>query len=217
MRFARHGLLPKCLSMRNQILWALLLASSWVQVSATSALCAVCTRQTDSLALVSLYRATDGANWTVTWNLQNPMTTWAGVLLDPGGCVRSIVLINNGLNGVLPASLGTLSDLRLLYLFGNFLNGPIPPELGQLGKIEDLVLENNQLTGNIPQELGMCSSLKTLSLGNNFLDGELPAALGNLPDPYQAPWAAWPNSVFSTCDEINSVVPCQLLLVSCPL
>jgi hypothetical protein len=180
MRFARHGLLPKCLSMRNQILWALLLASSWVQVSATSALCAVCTRQTDSLALVSLYQATDGANWTVTWNLQNPMTTWAGVLLDPGGCVRSIVLINNGLNGVLPASLGTLSDLRLLYLFGNFLNGPIPPELGQLGKIEDLVLENNQLTGNIPQELGMCSSLKTLSLGNNFLDGELPAALGNL-------------------------------------
>ncbi len=34
--------------------------------------------ENDSLALVALYNATDGANWTNTWNLNDPMSTWYG-------------------------------------------------------------------------------------------------------------------------------------------
>jgi len=36
----------------------------------------------DSLALVELYNATDGANWTSPWVLTDPWTTWTGVVLN---------------------------------------------------------------------------------------------------------------------------------------
>ena len=35
-------------------------------------------RISDSLALVALYKSTDGPNWTNRWTLEEPITTWHG-------------------------------------------------------------------------------------------------------------------------------------------
>jgi hypothetical protein len=39
-------------------------------------------RYNDSLALVSLYNATNGATWTTPWNLSMLITTWYGVQIE---------------------------------------------------------------------------------------------------------------------------------------
>ena len=161
-------------------------------------------RIADSLVLVDLYNATNGASWTNTWNLNQPMNTWFGVTLNAQGCVTALALDNNGLVGSLPASLGNLGNvqrlrfgfneisgaippelenatgLRELYLNNNQLNGSIPAELGNLPILMQLYLNNNQITGSIPSELGDLSNLTQLRLGANQLSGTIPSELGNL-------------------------------------
>lgn len=139
-----------------------------------------CSRVNDSLVLVQFYEATDGANWNVKWNLDRPIHEWTGVLLNPNGCVQSLILINNNLVGNIPPVLGQLSALNIFYLFGNKLEGSIPPQLGQLSNLEELVLEDNQISGKIPSELALCSRLRYLSLAKNNLTGGIPSALSNL-------------------------------------
>ena len=56
------------------------------------------TRHADSLALVMLYNATGGANWTHTWDLTRPMDFFDGVTLS-NGRVTHIDLNTNNLVG----------------------------------------------------------------------------------------------------------------------
>ena len=70
---------------------------------------------TDSLALVELYNATDGPNWTITWDLSQPMHTWHGITTNEAGCVIDITIINNQLAGSLPAEIGNLIHLQGLF------------------------------------------------------------------------------------------------------
>ena len=65
-------------------------------------------RSSDSLALVALYHATDGPNWTRTWDLDEPMNTWYGITLNEEGCVARLRLNSNGLTGVIPANWDSL-------------------------------------------------------------------------------------------------------------
>lgn len=134
----------------------------------------------DSLALVALYQSTNGANWTNTWDLNQPVDTWYGVDIDPGGCVYRIRLQGNGLNGNIPQELGSMSSLQHVWLHKNQLNGSIPPELGNLTQLYSLWLDNNQLNGSIPAELGNITSLINLRLHSNQLSGNIPSELGNL-------------------------------------
>jgi len=76
-------------------------------------------RTIDSLALLALYEATDGLNWTNKWDLNSPMSTWYGVSLNIDGCVDSLVLSNNNLNGVIPPEIGNLASLKILNLSSN--------------------------------------------------------------------------------------------------
>ena len=107
---------------------------------------------------------------------------------DSNGRVTGLELTENNLVGTLPAKLGDLSKLKLLYLEKNGLRGTIPAELGDLGNLLDLVLSGNAnpdipgsgLTGEIPAELGNLSKLQFLALRTNSLSGEIPAELGNL-------------------------------------
>ncbi|MGB3228048.1 MAG: T9SS type A sorting domain-containing protein [Saprospiraceae bacterium] len=139
-----------------------------------------CNRSDDSLVLVKFYLSTGGPNWTVRWNLNLPMTQWAGVGLSAMGCVQSLNLPNNELNGTLPFEIGNLTGLKVLYLFGNKLFGLLPSSLGSLSSIEDLALEDNNFDGQIPFEIGNASSLKFLSLSKNNLSGNLPSSISNL-------------------------------------
>ena len=141
-------------------------------------------RMSDSLALVALYNATDGSDWTnnTGW-LTGTLDTWHGVSVNSAGRVTRIDLGSNKLTGALPAELGILTSLEYLDLIGNGLTGAIPPELGALASLEYLDLYNNDLTGSIPSELGALPNLRNFTIGMNALTGEIPpdlSALSNL-------------------------------------
>ena len=84
---------------------------------------------TDRVALVALYNATDGPNWSneTNWLSAEPIGEWHGVTTDGSGRVTALDLDENELNGKMPAELGSLSNLQRLYLNDNSgLSGPLP-------------------------------------------------------------------------------------------
>ena len=138
--------------------------------------------ETDREALIVLYEATDGPNWSnnENWLSDRPIRDWHGVETDASGRVVGLYLFGNQLSGKVPPELGSLSNLRLLQLPDNQLSGDIPPELGNLSNLTFLTLFGNQLSGDIPPELGSLPYLDYLGLSGNQLSGEIPAELGNL-------------------------------------
>ena len=133
-------------------------------------------------ALVALYNATDGDDWVhnTNWLTDAPIDTWRGVETDSSGKVVALNLERNGLNGGIPAELGSLSALRWLILQSNGLSGEIPAELGNLTNLRFLWLSTNWLNGKIPPVLGGLPYLESLGLSDNGLSGEVPAELANL-------------------------------------
>ncbi len=142
----------------------------------------------DSLALVALYRSTNGDSWANRRNwLSGPLSTWYGVELD--GCrVRAIRLPKNNLTGILPREIGDLDAMELLDLstvtfadtFPNTISGNLPAELGACRAMQELDLSNNRFSGSIPATLGNLSQLAILKLQGNELTGAVPAELGRL-------------------------------------
>ena len=63
------------------------------------------------------------------------MDTWYGVGFEFGGCVAQVIIVDNGLNGVLPGETGNLSNLSWLAFDRNQLSGSIPVELGNLSHL----------------------------------------------------------------------------------
>ena len=136
----------------------------------------------DRAALVALYNATSGENWTnnTNWLSNEALSEWHGVETDENGRVTHVYLVLNELSGEIPVELGNLTNLLLLYLWGNELSGEIPAELGNLTSLQYLFLGLNELSGEIPAELGNLTSLLYLFLAINELSGEIPEELGNL-------------------------------------
>ena len=137
----------------------------------------------DRDALVALYNATDGPNWTnnTNWLSDRPLGEWYGVTTDAGGRVTEIDLSENGLTGRIPFQLGNLTRLRTLVLWGgNQLTGAIPSQLGDLANLRGLYLAGNQLSGPIPSQLGDLANLQWLYLQGNRLSGPIPSQLGDL-------------------------------------
>ena len=161
-------------------------------VSATSTVTVAQAGNSDRVALVALYEATDGPNWVnnENWLTDAPLGEWFGVETDSLGRVVRLEMtyydwdrrewIANNLSGPLPAELGNLAELERLYLQSNRLTGPIPSELGKLAKLERLYLDNNGLAGPIPSELGNLSNLERLYLYSNNLTGPIPTELAAL-------------------------------------
>ena len=87
--------------------------------------------ETDREALVALYNATDGENWTFSdsWLSDAPLGEWEYVTTNDDGHVTGLDLNFNGLSGEIPAELGSLSNLRGLYLHENDLSGCVPSSL----------------------------------------------------------------------------------------
>ncbi len=149
--------------------------------------------QQDRAALVALYEATDGPNWSVNtnWLSDEPLGDWYGVSTDSAGRVVSLYLkgrpgsfgresTSHGLSGQLPVELGDLEYLTTLILGINSISGAIPKELGNLTRLTQLNLEDNSLDGDLPAEIGQLERLTSLRLANNQLAGRIPPELGNL-------------------------------------
>jgi Leucine-rich repeat (LRR) protein len=155
-------------------------------------------------ALVTLYRNTNGSDWTDSpqnnWNTTNTPCSWTGIICQ-NGQVTQINRANQNLVGTLPdlSALTALQDLsldnnqlsdplpdfnalinlRILRLNNNQFTGEIPASLNALLQLETLDLQNNQLSGIIPN-LSNLTNLRELSLSDNQLTGEVPTGLNNL-------------------------------------
>ena len=140
------------------------------------------TSKTDRDALIALYNATDGPNWTnnTNWCSDKPLNEWFGININSRGRVDRIDLTSNQLKGSIPPELGGLSKLEWVYLLNNQLSGDIPPQLGQLSNLQYLLISSNQLSGFIPIELGKLKNLITLHLGDNQLKGNIPIEFSHL-------------------------------------
>ena len=131
---------------------------------------------TDRAALVALYNATGGPNWTdnTHWLSDEPISEWHGVGTNDDGRVTELNFGGNQLTGTIPAELGQLTQLQRLFLWSNQLTGEIPVELGQLSQLQSLSLSGNQLTGEIPVELGQLSQLQGVVPRRQPADGRDP-------------------------------------------
>ncbi len=141
----------------------------------------------EKIALVDLYNATDGAHWTNNDGWKNYGSTdpcessWYGVTCTSANDhVIRIELRSNNLTGIIPASLGNLRQLQLLFLSSNNLSGPIPASFANLLQLQDIRLSRNHLIGPVPSFMGNLTQLEIIHLRTNQLCGRVPATLTNL-------------------------------------
>ncbi|KAK4484495.1 hypothetical protein RD792_007078 [Penstemon davidsonii] len=110
---------------------------------------------------------------------------------------------DNGLNGVIPESLGKLRSLQRLEIYNNKLQSSIPHSFCDLKNLYYLSLRGNKLYGKLPSCLGDLISLReiylndntfnsipttfwsnelllNIYLGNNFFEGPVPQEIGNM-------------------------------------
>ncbi len=132
----------------------------------------------DDCALLLAAKDTLAGDAPLNWRTALPIGEWQGVTLGgPQGRVIALELPRTGLNGRVPAALGSLTSLQRLVLDGNRLTGPVPPELEKLTNLKVLGLAANALTGSIPLELAKLPSLEDLRLSGNRLTGSMPPEL----------------------------------------
>ncbi len=87
----------------------------------------------DRAALVALYNATGGADWTnnTNWLSNEALSEWYRVETDEDGRVTALRLNDNELSGEIPAELGNLTRLSHLALWGNpDLERTVPAAVG---------------------------------------------------------------------------------------
>ena len=163
-------------------------------------------RETDSLALVAIYNASKGAEWTKNkWNLSTPIDTWPAVTvtddrvtalkLSTSGVIASewtlpeeigelteltdLRINSNKLTGDLPESLYSLTKLEFLYFQNNNITGALSSKLGQLTELTQLYVDRNaNMTGGIPKEIGNLKKLARINISQSGIGGEIPAELG---------------------------------------
>ncbi|XP_042035865.1 putative receptor-like protein kinase At3g47110 isoform X2 [Salvia splendens] len=94
--------------------------------------------------------------------------------------LQSIWLQNSHIVGVIPSEIGNLSSLLFIELGGNQLRGPIPPSIGNMKKLQRMYLYGNKLEGSIPNDVCRLNNLGELYLYENMLAGSIPKCLGEV-------------------------------------
>ena len=138
--------------------------------------------KTDSMIMLDVYDKTGGGvYWGESWDRRD-YHTWTDVKTEEiGGEYRIVnIQISPFAIGSLPATIGELAELRILYLNGNIVGG-LPSAIANLTKLEVLSVTATALGGEIPKEIGELEKLKRLYLINNGMTGEVPVELGQLP------------------------------------
>lgn len=128
-------------------------------------------------ALIALYNALDGPNWTnsTNWCSERPIGEWYGISTDDNGIVLYITLPDNNLTGVLPDIFGSLHKLRGIWLPDNTISGSIPESICDLEELSGLVLSGNSLSGPLP-DISQMDNMTYLSLSQNSFNGGIPSS-----------------------------------------
>lgn len=140
---------------------------------------ASCVPASERAALIALYDAAGGPNWTDATNwLSADESTWYGVTVT--GCeITDIDLSNNNLIGTIPTEIGDLPNLSSLRLSNNQLSGPLPSTITNLTNLGDLFVDYNQLSGSLPSNIGDMVTLGNLDIQFNAFSGSIPSSLGD--------------------------------------
>lgn len=121
----------------------------------------------DRDALIAIYNATDGDNWTNSWDLSAPTSTWGGVTIDASNRVvelRFNFFVQGSLTGSIPKDLGDLTELKILLIVNNSsITGSIPSSIGNLSKLEQLEISSS-FSGTIPASLFNLANLKVVRI-----------------------------------------------------
>ncbi|GJY86899.1 leucine-rich repeat protein, partial [Tanacetum coccineum] len=119
--------------------------------------------------------------------------------------LSSLHLDHNQLSGSLPSNIGSLVGLTDLYLTSNRFKGEIPTSIGKLKKLQGLSLSGNQYSGPIHDTIENLSMLTELYLNSNKLEGHVPSSLGNCKEL---------NSLNLADNRVSGQIPKQLLQLS---
>lgn len=130
-------------------------------------------------ALISIYNALNGDNWSnkTNWCTEARVGTWEGVTTDDEGYVVALSLWDSNLNGSFPEEICQLSHLQRLQLVGN-VTGIIPSSIGNLSNLLSLYIQSENLSGSLPKSICEITGLQELTVGG--LGGVLPEEIGNL-------------------------------------
>lgn len=158
--------------------------------------------QTDSLALIALYNALDGANWkkgagggkaipqtrangVYPWDLNMPVNTWSGITVatvegEPRVTEISLEMVD-GFKGTLPGEIGNFNALKVLSLNGKQLTGKVPAEIVSLRTLEEFNLFDASIDWVVPDNIAQMENLKVIYSVSLGITVEDVAKLYNLP------------------------------------
>jgi len=130
----------------------------------------------ESLQLVNIYNTNCNSGCTLSWDFNQPVTTWEGIIIE-NNRITEIQLFDKGLSGNIPNP--DFPHLKILNLNENNFTGIIP-DFSNLPNLEQLYLQENQLDGPIP-DFSNLPNLKGFSFYNCELTGTIPD-FSNLPE-----------------------------------
>ncbi|KAG5524260.1 hypothetical protein RHGRI_031062 [Rhododendron griersonianum] len=94
--------------------------------------------------------------------------------------LRTLVLDDNNIRGLIPEEIGRLFRLRILSLRNNSFEGAIPPSFGNLSSLLKSRFHSHlNLTGHLPRQIDNLRNLEVLQVSDNKLSGRIPSALGS--------------------------------------
>ena len=120
----------------------------------------------DSLALLSIFEAASGTNWTngANWPENTDISTWQGVTVE-NNRVSELDLSNSNVTGEMPQDLSQIGNLSALRLSGNQISGL--PDLTPLSStLVEIDVSNNLLDfGDLEPNIGITPNMQYLGQG----------------------------------------------------
>ncbi|CUG93917.1 GP46-like surface antigen, putative, partial [Bodo saltans] len=163
------------------IIFLLCTSSVFLFVAPTATAATTCTCVHRSDVLLDLYHSTNGPLWTTKWNVlaadfpcAQPGVSCDGNISD----ITDLVLVDFGLNGTLPASLGNLTALYRFDVSTNALRGSLPASFGNWQRIAHFNATLNQISGSLPPSYSAWTRMVLFLAFSNSLTGTLPPDYG---------------------------------------